>query len=212
VLIKTGTLLKGDFVIAGSSFGRIKIMFDENSKEVKEAEPSKPVKIVGLNKTPDAGQTFIVSTDENQIKEMAKKIDLHESFTHAYDLANNVVAEGTKKINIILKTDVHGTLEAIKSMLSKIEVEGTKLTIIRSAVGGISETDVNLAKSSNSVIIGFNIKPSRALKDVADSFGVKILFYNIIYKLQEDMVAILKGQLEPTMVEKETGEARILQL
>jgi translation initiation factor IF-2 len=213
VLVKNGTLNKGDFAIVGSATGHIRIMFDENLKEVKSAGPSQPVKVVGLNRTPSAGQHFIVSNNEDEIKELAKKIGQYESdenFGMIHMSAND--SPDLKKINMILKTDVHGSLEAIKGMLSKIVIEGSKLYLIRSTVGGINEADINLAKSSNSIIVGFNIKPSRAVKDIADKQGVKILFYNIIYKLSDDVTAMLLGKLDPIMVEKETGEATIQQI
>jgi translation initiation factor IF-2 len=214
VLIKSGTLKKGDFIIAGSSIGHIRMMFDENLKELKEALPSTPVKITGLNSTPDAGENFIVSNNEKEIKEIAAKIELSKRTEHLYSMQSNLSQneEGTKTLNLIIKTDVSGTLEAIKGTLSKIEIDGAKTQIIRSSVGGITDTDVNLSKSSNAIIIGFNIKPSRALKDSADKAGVKILFYNIIYKLKEDVEKFLTGSLDPIMVEKETGEAKIQQI
>jgi translation initiation factor IF-2 len=214
VLIKNGTLTKGDFIIAGSAFGRVRLMLDENGKEVGIAYPSQPVKITGLSEPPAAGEHFIVSTNEKDIKEIAEKIRLHKlmSDRQMASLNQAEVIDGIKNFNIILKTDVHGSLEAIKNMLSKVNVEGAQLHIIRSAVGGITESDVALAKASKAVIIGFNIKPIRATKDIADSQQVKILFYDIIYKLSEDIQNFLLGELSPIFEEQETGEAIIQQL
>jgi translation initiation factor IF-2 len=212
VLIKNGTLTKGDFIIVGSAYGRIRAMFDENSKEVLIAYPSQPVKITGLSETPSAGEYFVVSTNERDIKEIAKKIKVHNtsmSYNNDVSLDNE---EGIKRFNIILKTDVHGSLEAIKNMLGKTDIKGTKLSLIRTAVGGISESDIQLAKASNAIIIGFNVKPVRAIKDLADNQKVQILFFNIIYKLNEDIEKMLLGTLDPVLVEKEMGEAIVQQL
>jgi translation initiation factor IF-2 len=207
-------LTKGDFIIAGSAFGRVRVMLDENGKEVGIVYPSQPAKITGLSEPPAAGEHFIVSTNERDIKEIAEKIRLHKLIANreAANLNQTEVVDGIKNLNIILKTDVHGSLEAIKNMLSKVSVEGTKLNIIRSAVGGITESDVTLAKASKAIIIGFNIKPIRATKDIADSQQVKILFYDIIYKLSEDIQNFLLGELSPVFEEQETGEAVIQQL
>ncbi|MDR0739920.1 MAG: translation initiation factor IF-2 [Mycoplasmataceae bacterium] len=214
ILIKNGSLTKGDFIIAGSAFGRIRVMLDENLHEVGIAYPSQPIKITGLSEPPAAGEHFIVSTNEKDIKEIAEKIRLHKLIVNrqADSLINNDIAEGTKIFNVILKTDVHGSLEAIKNMLSKINVTGTKLQIIRSAVGGITESDVTLAKASKAIIIGFNIKPTRATRDIADSQQVKILFFDIIYKLNESIQDFLLGELNPVYEEQEMGEAVIQQL
>ncbi|MDR1234705.1 MAG: translation initiation factor IF-2 [Mycoplasmataceae bacterium] len=214
VLIKNGTLTKGDFIIAGSAFGRVRVMVDENLHDVGIAYPSQPVKIMGLSEPPVAGEHFIVSTNEKDIKEIAEKIRLHKLMLNRQsdNLTHSENVDGIKTLNVILKTDVHGSLEAIKNMLSKTEVEGAKLQIIRSAVGGITESDVTLAKASKAVIIGFNIKPIRATREIAQSQQVKILFYDIIYKLSEDIQNLLLGELSPIYEEQETGEAVIQQL
>jgi len=213
VIVKNGTLAKGDFIICGKTYGRIRSMFSDTSKEVQIAYPSQPVKITGLNEVPAAGDHFMVSNDEKVIKELAKKIKTKLADLR-FSLNSHATAEddGKKHLNIVLKTDVHGSLEAIKSMLAKIAVEGTMLNIIHSAIGGITESDVQLAKASNAIIVGFNIKPLRAIRDIAESQGVKILFYNIIYKLNEDVAAMLVGKLDPIYEEVETAEAEVLQV
>ncbi|GHU26310.1 hypothetical protein FACS1894152_0630 [Bacilli bacterium] len=214
VLVKNGTLTKGDFIIISSAYGHIRAMFDENRMEVVSAHPSQPVKITGLSEVPPAGTHFAVSNNEKEIKEIAEKIRQHRIFTDRQTETNSQTnsPEGLKMLNIILKTDMHGSLEAIKGMLSKVDIEGTKLQIIRSAVGGISESDVQLAKASHAIIIGFNIKPSRATKDIADGQQIKIFFYDIIYRLNEDVQNMLLGELDPVYEEQETGEAVIQQL
>jgi translation initiation factor IF-2 len=214
ILVQNGSLTKGDFIIAGSAYGRIRMMFDENGKEVNIAYPSQPVKITGLSETPAAGEHFIVSTNEKDIKEIAEKIRLHKLMLH-HQVENANTTENTddiKTLNIILKTDVHGSLEAIKNILSKINVDGTKLQLIRSTVGGITESDITLAKASKALVIGFNIKPTRAIRAIAENQQIKILFYDVIYKLSEDVQNFLLGELSPIFEEKETGEAIIQQL
>lgn len=213
VLIQNGTLAKGDFIIIGGVYGRVRIMLDENNKEVKVALPSQPVKVVGINDVPNAGDHFVVSTNERDIKEIAAKIQQHKKLQNfQYEQSILKDSEGKKVLNIILKTDVHGSLEAIKGMCSKIDVPGTKLGLIRSAVGGISESDIQLAKASNALIIGFNVKPSRSIKDIADAQKVQIYFFDIIYKLKEVLEKLLTGTLDPIYVEQETGEAEVKQI
>ncbi|MDE7433820.1 MAG: hypothetical protein K2M43_01600, partial [Mycoplasmoidaceae bacterium] len=184
VLVQNGTLAKGDFAIIGGVYGRVRIMLDENNREVKFAYPSQPVKLVGINEVPAAGDHFVVSANEKDIKDIAQKIKLHQrTMQFEFDHDVNKDAQGKKVLNVILKCDVHGSFEAIKGMFSKIDIPGAKLSLIRGAVGGISESDVQLAKASKAIIIGFNIKPSRAVKDIADSQRINIYFFDIIYKL-----------------------------
>lgn len=213
VLVQNGTLAKGDFIIIGGVYGRVRIMLDENNREVKVALPSQPVKVVGINDVPAAGDHFVVSVNEKDVKDIAAKIKANEKLKQfQFDQEMHKDSEGKKLLNVILKTDVHGSLEAIKGMVSKIDIPGTKLTLVRTAVGGISESDVQLAKASNAIIIGFNIKPSRNIKDIADSQKVKIYFFDIIYKLKESLEKLLTGTLDPIMVEEETGEAEVKQI
>jgi translation initiation factor IF-2 len=210
-LIKNGSMRLGDYLIAGASFGKVRAMFDEKNTNVNIVYPSTPVKLIGLSETPAAGEHFVVSQNEKDIKELAKKIKLHSNTMSILsdNLTKHSDVDGIKHTFIILKTDVHGSLEAIKNMLLKLNIDGTKLHLIRNAVGGITESDVQLAKASNALIIGFNIKPMRNVKDQADNEKVKILFFDIIYKLSESMIDILKGSLDPIYEEKENGEAII---
>jgi translation initiation factor IF-2 len=161
-IIKNGTLHKGDFVIAGSSFGKIKIMFDENNKEVKDALPSTPVMLIGLNKPASSGQKFIVSTDERQMKELASKVNEIEKQEISF---NNEVVEGHERFNVIIKSDAYGSMEAINHLLSQIKIEGVDLVVVSSGIGGISESDVTLAKTAKAIIIGFNVKPTNDIKE-----------------------------------------------
>ncbi len=213
VLVQNGTLAKGDFIIIGGVYGRVRIMLDENNREVKVAMPSQPVKVVGINDVPAAGDHFVVSINEKDVKDIAAKIKANEKLKQfQFDQEMHKNSEGKKLLNVILKTDVHGSLEAIKGMVLKIDIPGTKLTLVRTAVGGISESDVQLGKASNAIIIGFNIKPSRNIKDIADSQKVKIYFFDIIYKLKESIEKLLTGTLDPIMIEEETGEAEVKQI
>lgn len=213
-LVKNGSLNVGDYLIAGSAHGRVRALLDENNNKLNVASPSTPIKVIGLSEIPAAGEHFVSSQNENDIKELAKKIKLH---TSTLARTNDSIVkydskDGLKHSFLILKTDVHGSLEAIKNMLNKLEVNGAKLHLIRASIGGITEADVQLAKASNALIIGFNIKPIRSVKEQADNQKVKILFFDIIYKLSEAMVEVLKGSLDPIYEEKEMGEAIIQQL
>ncbi|MDR1850948.1 MAG: translation initiation factor IF-2 [Mycoplasmataceae bacterium] len=208
-IIKNGTLHKGDFVIAGSSFGKIKIMFDENNKEVKDALPSTPVMLIGLNKPASSGQKFIVSTDERQMKELASKVNEIEKQEISF---NNEVVEGHERFNVIIKSDAYGSMEAINHLLSQIKIEGVDLVVVSSGIGGISESDVTLAKTAKAIIIGFNVKPTNDIKEWAKKSEVKILFYDIIYKLQDEVMEMMTGALKPVEQEIEIGEAVIQQI
>jgi translation initiation factor IF-2 len=214
ILIKNGTLAKSDFMIAGSSYGRVRIMLDENAKELMLAYPSTPVKIIGLNEPPLAGDQFVVSTNEQDIKEIAKKIKFHNTaILRQIESTNRINLDNSGKyLNIVLKTDVHGSLEAISNMLVNTQLEKIKINLMRRNIGGITESDVQLAKASNAIIVGFNVKPTKPIKTIADNQKVKIYFYDIIYKLQEDIQAMLESKLDPIYEEKETGEAIIQHL
>jgi translation initiation factor IF-2 len=212
LLIKNGTLKVGDFVIAGGAVGNVKIIFNDQLKTIKSAIPSQPVKVVGLNALPVAGEYFLVSNDKTKIKELAKNINIYRTNE---DLSNRVAINNdpnVKNLNLILKTDFHGSLEAIKALCENIKIENTSLNIVRASVGTINESDVNLAKSTKSLVVGFNIKPTKTISDIAQQNDVKILFYNIIYKLNDDIINMLVDQLAPITVEKTLGEARIQQL
>jgi translation initiation factor IF-2 len=208
VIVQNGTLHKGDFVIAGSSFGRVKMMFNDLKKEVNEVLPSQPAKIFGLNKAPVSGQKFIVSKDERKMKEFATKVNEIEKDTYVAPHFD----DSSIKFNIIIKADVYGSLEAITNMIEKIEVNGTKPFIVKSSIGVITENDVIIAKLSKSIIFGFNVKPTKMINEYAASNDVKILFYDIIYRLQDDLVKMIEGTLNPVVVEEETGEATIQQI
>lgn len=215
VLVQNGTLKKGDYVVVGQTYGKIRMMFDDRGNEVLEATPSTPVKIAGLEAVPASGDKFLALRDEKQAREIANKIRIKNTRLEwgqsiNSELQKQIEDGSIKNVNIILKADVHGSLEAIKAMVNKIEVEGAHVSVIRSAIGGITETDVRLAQASNAMIIGFNVRPNRIIKDLADSVKVTIKSYDIIYKLKEDLEAIMKGSLDPIIVEEVIGEAEIV--
>lgn len=214
VLVQNGTMKKSDFIVAGQSYGKIRMMFDSNGFEVSEATPSMPVKIAGLESVPIAGDKFLALDNEKQARDIAIKIKQKNYHIKWKNYKTNEliqqIEDGTvKNLNVILKTDVHGSLEAIKSMLSKIDIENANIDIVRSAIGPITETDVRLAQTTGAIIIGFNIRPSRQIKDLSDQEKVEIRTYDVIYKLKEELEIILKGKLDPIVSEEELGEAKV---
>ena len=214
VIVKNGTIAKGDMMIAGSSYGRIRAMFDDNGKEVLSAKPAQPVKITGLNNVPTAGDHFVISNDAADIKEIAEKIRLYElnKQNAERELLHRDSTSNAKSLVVILKTDVHGSMEAIKNLLSKLNIEGVNLTILRAATGGITKSDIELAKASKGIIIGFNVKPTKDVKDLANNQQVPVYFFDIIYRLAEAVEAIMKNKLDPIYLEEDTGEAQVKQI
>lgn len=217
VLIQNGTLKKSDYIVAGQSYGKIRMMFDSNGQEILIAPPATPVKIAGLDSVPVAGDKFLALDNEKQAKDIAVKIKMKnnrlEWNTNINAALNQQIKDGIiKDLKIILKTDVHGSLEAIKSMISKIEVENAHLTIVRAAIGNITETDIRLAQTTHAIIIGFNIRPSRQIKDLSDQEKVEIKTYDVVYKLKEDLERMMIGKLDPIITEQEIGEAKVSKL
>mgnify|MGYP004641335161 FL=1 len=215
LLIGNGTLRLGDPIVVGTSYGKVRTMKNDLGQEIVEAYPSQPVEITGLNTIPSAGDKFMAFETEKQARIVEEQRKL------AFETKNNKqqklnfedlfaqIQEGVKEINIILKADVKGSEEAVKNSLSKIDVEGVKVKIIRSGTGSITESDVVLANASNAIIIGFNIKPTTKTKDIAKQYGVEIRFYDIIYKVTEEIEDAMKGMLEPIYEEITLGQAEI---
>lgn len=217
LLVQNGTLKKSDYIVAGQSYGKIRMMFDSNGKEILVAPPSTPVKIAGLDSVPIAGDKFLALDNEKQAKDIATKIKTKnnrlEWNNNINTTLNQQIKDGIiKDLKIILKTDVHGSLEAIKSMISKIEIENAHLTIVRSAIGNITETDLRLAQTTGAIIIGFNIRPSRQIKDLSEQEKISIKTYDVIYKLKEDLETMMIGKLDPIITEEEIGEAKVSKL
>jgi len=216
VLVRTGTLGRGDLVVVGTTFGRIRAMVDDRGKTVDRAEPSKPVEVLGLPKVPEAGDVLRVVADEKAAKAMAedeqrrrgagaggdRPATLDEMFEQA--------KEGKlKELKLVLKADVQGSLEAIRGSLAKLPQDEVGLNLIHAAVGDVTESDVNLAATSNAVVIGFSNKLDAAAKRVADSTGVDVRSYKVIYELLDDVQKALVGMLEPEMVEQVLGHAEV---
>ncbi len=219
LLVQSGTLHAGDIVVVGSCYGRVRKMVDDRGREIKQATPSMPVEIIGLNDVPSAGdifKTFETEKKARQIAEarLAKKIEQERNSTSAMsldDLARQIEEGEVQEINVIVKADVTGSAEAVKSSLEKIEVKGVRVNVIRSTAGAITESDVLLASASNAVIYGFNVRPTALVRDKASEAGVEIRLHNIIYKALEEMEAAMKGMLAPVYEEVVIGQAEVRQ-
>jgi len=219
ILIQNGTLRLGDPIVVGTAYGKVRTLKNDKGEEIMEAKPSLPVEITGLNDTPIAGDKFMAFESEKQARSIGeqrknaqklKENKKNEAVT--LDDLFNKIGEGLKEINVIIKADVHGSSEAVKNSLEKIEVEDVRVKVIRSSVGAITESDIVLAKASNAIIIGFNIRPNNEIKDYAKEQGVEIRLYNIIYKAVEEIEAAMKGMLEPIYEEKVIGSAEVRQI
>ncbi len=218
LLIQNGTLRLGDPVVVGTSYGKIRSLKNDKGQNIVEALPSTPVEITGLNHVPSAGDKFMAFETEKQARSVAeerslraKEKDTNKSGMSLEELFG-AIQDGTKEINVVLKADVNGSQEAVKNSLQKIKVEDIKVNVIRSGVGNITESDIVLAKASNAIVIGFNVRPSNATLEMAKENDVEIRLYNIIYKVVEDMELAMKGMLEPLYKEKILGTAMIRQL
>ena len=218
LLIQNGTLRLGDPIVVGTNHGKVRTLRDDTGREVISAEPSKPVEVTGLEDVPVAGDKFMAFESEKEARSVAfkrKEVEKNKRFAHkalSLDELFESIKEGRKEINIVLKTDVKGSEEAVKNALLKINVEGVKINVIRSGVGTITESDVVLAHASNAIIIGFNVSPTKATKETAKNYEIEIRLYNIIYKLVEEIEAAMKGMLDPEYEEVIIGEAEVRQL
>ena len=218
LLIQNGTLRLGDPIVVGTNHGKVRTLRDDTGREVVSAEPSKPVEVTGLEDVPVAGDKFMAFESEKEARSVAikrKEVEKSKKFAHkalSLDELFESIKEGRKEINVVLKTDVKGSEEAVKNALLKINVEGVKINVIRSGVGAITESDVVLAHASNAIIIGFNVIPSKATKETAKGYEVEIRLYNIIYKLVEEIEAAMKGMLDPEFEEVVIGEVEVRQL
>lgn len=217
VLVKKGTLKKGDFIVSGSSSGKIRAMFDSKSKEIKQAKPSTPALILGLSEVPEAGDMIYAVKDDKTARKFAdrqKQIDKAEyvkrtSTVNLDDLFSKINEGEVKDLNIIVKTDVKGTIEAVSGSLSKLSNEEVKVNIIHGAVGGITESDIMLASASNAIIIGFNVRPTQGATEQARLQGVDIRTYRIIYEAIDDIKNAIKGMLAPKFVEEVIGNCEV---
>lgn len=217
VLVQSGTLRKGDVVLAGGSFGRVRAMLDENGKPVHDAGPSIPVEIQGITDVPQAGDDFMVLSDERRAREIAtfrqgKYRDVKLAKQQAAKLENmfeNMESGGVKVLPLIIKADVQGSQEALSASLQKLSTEEVKVQVVHAAVGGISESDINLAIASQAVIIGFNVRADANARKSAETNGIQIRYYNIIYDAVDDVKAAMTGLLAPEQKEEVIGMAEI---
>jgi len=220
VLVQEGTLKAGDYCVVGIHSGRVRAMQNDRGEKVLEAGPSKPVELVGLSGVPDAGDVFVAMKDEKQAKEIAtlRQIKLRElelakhSKLSLEDLYRKIQSGEVKDLNVIVKGDVQGSVEAVGESLRKLSTDAVRLNVIHSAVGAVTETDVNLASASNAIIIGFNVRPEVKAQGLAEKEGVDIRVYNIIYDAVEDVKKAMEGLLSPTFKEKYLGRAEVREL
>ena len=222
VLIQQGTLNVGDSIVAGAAHGRVRAMFDENGDAVTSAGPSRPVQVLGLQSVPRAGDTFVVTEDERQARQIAEKREAADRNALLAKTRKRVSLEDFTKaledgkvesLNLIIKGDVSGAVEALEDSLLKIEVdESVQLRIIHRGVGAVTESDVNLATVDSAIIIGFNVRPDNKAKERADREGVDIRHYTVIYQALDDIEAALKGMLKPEYEEAQLGTAEVREL
>ena len=220
VLVQKGTLHVGDAIAAGSAHGRVRAMMDDKGRRVKEAGPSQPVEILGLNDVPNAGEVFVGCESEKEARNFAetfiaqnkvKLLDETKSKMSLDDLFNQIQEGNLKELNIVVKADVQGSVEALKQSLLKLSNDEVVIKIIHGGVGAINESDVILASASNAIIIGFNVRPDATAKDIADREGVDMRLYRVIYNAIEDVEAAMKGLLDPVFEEKILGHAEVRQ-
>ena len=219
VLVQNGTLRLGDPIVVGHAVGKVRTLKNDLGIEITSAIPSMPVEITGLNETPSAGDKFMAFESEKEARKIAEQRSIQakqakQAPQQAVSLDDLFaqIQEGAKEIKVIIKADVNGSAEAVKNSLEKIEVEDVKVKVIRSTVGAITEGDIVLAKASNAILIGFNVRPTNSIKDYAKENGVEIRLYDIIYKAVEEMEAAMKGMLDPEFEEKTLGTAEVRQL
>ena len=220
VLVQKGTLHVGDSIAAGSAHGKVRAMIDDKGRRVKEAGPSTPVEILGLNDVPNAGEVFVACENEKEARSFAEtfiaqnKVKLLEdtkSKMSLDDLFTQIQAGNLKELGIIVKADVQGSVEAVKQSLLKLSNDEVVIKIIHGGVGAINESDVTLASASNAIIIGFNVRPDATAKEIAEREGVDLRLYRVIYNAIEDVQAAMKGMLDPIFEEKVIGHAEVRQ-
>ena len=221
ILVQKGTLHVGDIVAIGSAYGKVRAMMDDKGRRVKEATPSTPVEILGLNEVPNAGEIVMATENEKEARNIAEAFISQGKERLIADtkaklsldgLFSQIQAGNIKELNLIVKADVQGSVEAVKQSLLKLSNEEVAIRIIHSGVGAVNESDVTLASASNAIIIGFNIRPDNQAKEMADREKVDVRLYRVIYNAIEDVEAAMKGLLDPVFVEKVIGHAEVRQV
>jgi translation initiation factor IF-2 len=219
ILVQNGTLRAGDNFVVGNVYGKVRAMFDDRGKALKEAAPSTPVEIIGLEGLPQAGDQFVVVTDREKARDISeyreqkfREATLAKSSRVSLEgLAEQLKTAGMKELNVILKADVQGSVEVLGDLLGRLSNEKVRLKLLRSGIGAITETDVLLASASNAIIIGFNVRPERKAQELADQEKVDIRLHSIIYELQDEIKRAMTGLLEPTIKETYQGRAEVLE-
>ncbi len=219
ILVQNGTLRAGDNFVVGNVYGKVRAMFDDRGKALKEAPPATPVEIIGLEGLPQAGDQFVVVTDREKARDIseyreqkAREAQLAKSSRVSLEgLAEQLKTAGMKELNIILKADVQGSVEVLGDLLARLSNDKVRLKLLRSGIGAITETDVLLASASNAIIIGFNVRPERKAQELADQEKVDIRLHSIIYELQDEIKRAMTGLLEPTFKENYQGRADVLE-
>ena len=222
VLVNSGTLRVGDSIVAGTAYGRVRAMFDEHDQPVQEALPARPVLVIGLTSVPGAGDTFLVAEDDRTARQIAEKREAAERAAQLAKRRKRISLEDFTKaieegkvdtLNLIIKGDVSGAVEALEDALLQIDVgDEVDLRIIHRGVGAVTQNDVNLATVDNAIILGFNVRPAERVQDLADREGVDMRFYSVIYRAIEDVEASLKGMLKPEFEERQVGSAEIQEI
>jgi translation initiation factor IF-2 len=220
VLIQSGTLKRGDVILAGSSFGRVRAMLDEDGKNIAEAGPSIPVEIQGLTEVPQAGDDFMVLSDERRAREIAtfrqgkyREVTLNKrQAAKLENMFENMGQGAAQALPLIIKADVQGSQEALSQSLLKLSNDEIKVQLVYSAVGAISESDINLAIASKAVVIGFNVRADGQARKVAEHNGIDLRYYNIIYDAVDELRAAMSGMLTPDKKEEVIGNAEIRQV
>ncbi len=217
LLVQSGTLNQGDMIIAGEEYGRIRNMFDETQQSIKQAGPSTPAVVLGLSKTPNAGDDFLVVKNERKAREVAEfrqtkareaKLASQQA-SKLEDMFTQMTEGDIESVSVLIKSDVHGSAEALRDALTKLSTDEVKVNVLSSAVGGITETDANLAAASNAVIIGFNVRADAAARTAIKESGVDVRYYSIIYEAIDDVKAALSGLLSPEIREQIVGLAEV---
>ena len=216
IIVTTGTLKKGDFFVSGLRWGKVRAIVNDKGKNINEALPSTPVEILGINGAAKSGDDFIVLDNEKEAKVLSEnRAQENKDGKNPLSFATQDSAfstKSTKELNLIIKSDVHGSSEAIKNAINQIKHDEVKPKIILTDIGMVTETDVNLAKASNAVLVAFNVKPSKEAKKLAENEKIKISSYNIIYEVLDYIKQRMSGLLTPDVQEKITGTAQILEI
>jgi translation initiation factor IF-2 len=217
VLVQAGTLHRGDIVVSGTEFGRVRAMFDEAGRSVSSAGPSIPVQVLGLSGTPNAGDDVVAVADEKRAREVAelraeraRQTKLEEQRGASLDQLFSQLQEGeAKTVNIIIKADVQGSMEALRESLLKLSTDEVKVVIVAAGVGGIAESDANLAVTSNAFLLGFNVRADAAARRVVEEKGLDLRYYSVIYELIDDVKKAMSGLLSPEVTEEIIGLAEV---